>query len=457
MKGFIGKYEKYASWFFFLLMLCGLIPMAILGFYNHPVGDDYKYGCAAALSWQETGNLFRVLETAFKGMVTQYQEWQGTYSAMFLMHLPPLIWGDFFYKLYPTVLFACFAGSIFYLSHVLICGVWGASRDTWRLIASLVVLVCIEQVPLCGETFYWYNGSMYYTGFLSCTFVFFGLLIRALQKPSVVKTVILSLMAIFIAGGNYISLLPAMITLALFVLNTLYRIFFQKEDKKRQLTLLCIVFFCMLAGFLVSALAPGNAVRQNTAWKIPAVTAVLKSIYYNSRYCLYWNGICSLLFFVFVTPSFLGMLRQRKTAVRHPLPVCVLIWGIYCSASCPTYYAQNSGGAARVFCLVYYLMIIAQAGIWFYVLEAVSLFLKKRKKEAFSFRCLACAELAVVLCLAGGGIPFPFIAGGICGAALSYGGAGAAKRRGCVLRGTVSGASQGIGGCVRGGRGQTAV
>lgn len=371
MLRWIAKYEKYASWCFFFLMLACLIPMAVLGLFNHPAGDDYYYGSSAALVWQETGNIFKVLSTALSGAMEQYVIWQGSYSAMFLMYLPPFIWGNILYKLYPAVLFVCFAGSIFYLTRVLLCEVAGASKDAWRLVASLLVLLCVEQVPLCGETFYWYNGSMYYTGFLACTLFFFGLLLRTLRLPSVKNTVWLCILALFIAGGNYISLLPAWLFLALLVGCYLYRVLGKKEPQKRQLCLFCIVFFCLCAGFLINVLAPGNAVRQSVSWKSTPIKAILKSIYYNSKYCLVWNGIWSFLFFIFVTPSYLGILAKSKFTFRYPVAVCGMLYGIYCSSSCPTFYAQNNNGAARVFCLVYYLMILTQAAIYFYALGAV--------------------------------------------------------------------------------------
>ena len=56
-----------------------------------------------------------------------------------------------------------------------------------------------------------------------------------------------------------------------------------------------------------------------------------------------------------------------------------LIFGIYCSSSCPPFYAQNNGGAARVFCLVYYLMILALAMIYFYSLGAIYRLLESKK------------------------------------------------------------------------------
>lgn len=380
MQCFLKKYEKYASWIFLGLMVLCLVPMAVMGFFNHPIGDDFDYGRAAMQCFRENGNLLEVLRVALEGTISQYHIWQGTYSAMFLMHLPPQVFGDFFYKLYPTVLFVCFTGGIFYLMHSLLCTFLHASRRAWILISSLLVTVCIIQVPLCGETFYWYNGSMYYTGFYACTCVFWGLLIKTLLKPDIIKTVLLCLMAFFIAGGNYTSLLPTMIIMVLMIFYYGYKGLYKKEKVKYALIILGVVFAVLLAGFMISVLAPGNALRQATSWKISPVKAILKSILQNTRYCLYWNGIWSLLYFLFLTPIFIRVIEKCKFTFKYPLPVSCLIFGIYCSTSCPTFYAQNNGGAARVFCLVYYIMMLTLSIIYFYLLGAVyNSCLKKNK------------------------------------------------------------------------------
>ena len=148
--------------------------------------------------------------------------------------------------------------------------------------------------------------------------------------------------------------------------------------------MLAVVFLSMLAGFLISVLAPGNALRQATSWKISPVSAIFKSIYHSARYCIYWNGIWSVLFVIFATPVMLKVIAGCNRKFKYAPIVCGLIFGIYCSASTPTFYAQNNGGAARVFCLVYYLMILAQAMIYFYALGALYNLLKNSRKEKLS-------------------------------------------------------------------------
>ena len=400
MQCFLIKYEKYASWIFFGIMILCLIPMATLGFYNHALGDDFDYGRGAMICFRENGTLLEILNIALKGTIDQYNTWQGTYSAMFLMYLSPQVFGDFFYKLYPTVLFVCFTVAIFYLVHSLVCTVFNASRSAWILISSLLVTVCIIQVPLCGETFYWYNGSMYYTGFYACTCVFWGLLIKDIYKPSIKKTICLCLVALFIAGGNYVSLLPTMIIMVLLIFYYAYKGILKEESAKYVLIILATVFAVLLVGFMISTMAPGNALRQATSWKISPIKAVLKSILQNTGYCLYWNGIWSLLYFLFLTPIYIRIIEKCKFTFRHPMLVSCLMFGIYCSTSCPTFYAQNNGGAARVFCLVYYIMMLTLSMIYFYLLGAgYNRLLRKDKisKEKITTYGVLALQVAIVV------------------------------------------------------------
>ena len=401
MQKFLEKYEKYAAIIFFILMILCLIPMAFVGAYNHPLGDDFHYGYRAIMAWKETGNVFQVLKAAVEGTVEQFYIWQGTYSAMFLMHIPPQVWGDWGYKIYPAILLVGFSVSVFYLMHVLMCKELKASKNAWIAISSMLMLVFVEQVPLCGETIYWYNGSLYYTGFLACTFVFWGMIIELLRKYSIKRIIVLSLLALFIAGGNYASLLPTMIIFALLILYYLYLVL-RKASVKKTLVSLCVVFGCLLIGFTISVLAPGNAIRQATSWKISPVTAVLKSIYQNLRYCIYWNGIWSALYFVFVTPIYIRIVRGCTWKFRYPIILCGLMLGIYCSSSCPTFYAQNNGGAARVFCLVYYMMILTVAMVYFYLLGAVCRYIdgKKGGEESLLSQCKTAVAILVVMMLA---------------------------------------------------------
>lgn len=72
----------------------------------------------------------------------------------------------------------------------------------------------------------------------------------------------LLLFAIFLGGGNYVSLLPCM----LFVVTVTFLLLLQRNKK----TYVCgITSAVLLLSFAVSAMAPGNQVRQDGMWKFP--------------------------------------------------------------------------------------------------------------------------------------------------------------------------------------------
>ena len=91
----LDKYIKYSAYISIVMLIFVLIPMIAIGFFTHPLGDDYHYGQYAAEALRESGNILSVFPEAIKGMVEQYNTWQGTYFAMFLMYLPPHVFSDF--------------------------------------------------------------------------------------------------------------------------------------------------------------------------------------------------------------------------------------------------------------------------------------------------------------------------------------------------------------------------
>lgn len=348
------KREKFLAAFMMILLLLCLLPVMYLGRYNHAMGDDYYYGVRTRLEWEKSGSLINVMVEAAKGTCHEYGRWQGTYSAMFLMYLPPNLFGDFAYKFVTAVLLLLLTGGIFYLLKPMICDCLNGSVALWITVASGISLLCIETVPSQGETFFWYNGSMYYTGYFAVTLFFGGVLLRYLDKTAKCKWHIpgLLMFAIFLAGGNYVSLLPCLILLILTTAWLIYR----RNPKAWGIG---ITTAAMLAGFFISAAAPGNRMRQSDMWKIPAWKAVLKSLLQGIRYMTAWTGAWCVILVILITPLLWKYLKKCRFNFHYPLVVIGLIYGVFCSMSCPTFYTMNSTGPARVVSIIYYGYILS--------------------------------------------------------------------------------------------------
>lgn len=368
------RFEKAAGYLSLILLVVSLLPVIWLGRYNHPTGDDYYYGAAAKQVLEETGSLLDTVRTAAAGVAYEYENWQGTYSAMFLMYLPPNLFGDWAYRLFPGIMLLTFTGGIFYLLKPAFCHWMQCSRFLWILCSCVTAMLAIQTVPSPGESFYWYNGSMYYTGYLTATLFFFGWIERWLITSKIRYFFYALPTAVFLAGGNYVSLLPSVLLLV-----TLAGILFIRRS--RHSAGLTVIICLLLAGFAVSACAPGNRIRQSGMWQIPAWKAILKSLrqgifYLHAWINIWWLAACALL-----TPVFWRTYRNISFCFRYPLIVLGYLYGIFCSMSCPTFYTMNSTGPARVIAIVYYAFILFTLAGYYYLLGYLYRRLEHRKNR----------------------------------------------------------------------------
>ncbi len=411
----LDKYIKISAYISLGLLIMLLIPLMIMGFFTHPVGDDYLYGEFGKIAVRESGNFFSVFSEAFKGTLEQYRIWQGTYSAMFLMYLPPNLFGDFFYKLYPSVILLCLCGGLFFMLKPLITGFAKSSNYAWITVSSVISILFIEQVPLCGETFYWYNGSMYYTGFLVATFVLFGLIFYFLKKGKKRFLAFIIPLAAFISGGNYASLLPALIVIFLI---TIY--LYIKKDAHKASALL-VVFLVMTLGLLASVLAPGNSLRAAQSVGTSPVKAIVKSIIQCANYALCWNSVPVFVGFVALTPVFADIAKKSGFKFKYSPALIPLAFLIFCSSETAVFYGQNNGGPARLFDICFYMMIVTDALIYFVVVSFLVTISKKSSakkdtaatdsgsKISFSEKSVLVKSLIVLCVIFCVTIPFNFI------------------------------------------------
>ncbi len=366
------KTEKITAYAALAILLVSLLPVLYLGRYNHPTGDDYYYGVETHRILHGTGSIVRMVREAGRGVAYDYNTWQGTYSALFLMRMPPNAFSEKAYAYVTAVIVLLLAGGIFILLKPLITEILGGSRALWLLVSSVLSILCIQTVPTQGETLFWYNGSMYYTGYLGLTFMFFGLLVRYVRRQRAGSLIGMLVLAPFLAGGNYVSLLPAVI---LTVCVTAY-LFLKKHPARTGIAFVC---FLMLAGLAVSMLAPGNAVRQSDMWKIPAWKAVAKSLVQGVRYFLYWIRGWQVLAAAVLTPFLLAAIKKAKKRFPYPLLVIGFTYGVFCSMSCPTFYTMNSTGPARAVAIVYYSFQLTALFMYVYLLGYLERVLRERR------------------------------------------------------------------------------
>lgn len=346
-----------------------LVPMLVVARYNVPCADDYHYGASTYHTWQATHSLAAVLRAAGEKVAERYVNWQGTYSAMFLMALQPAVFGNGFYALVPFLTLGMLAAGTCFFCLSLFTKLLGASR--WQALVLALVWLGIDTqlLPSAVQGFYWYNGAIFYTFFFGVQLFYFGLLARyvaarhAARRRSAAFLTGLCALGLFLGGGNLVTAFGTLLVLVC-VLCLLAIM------KSRQWRALLLPLAFLLAGFLVSVCAPGNSVRQQSesGEPLPAPLAVLRAI---QEAVLQFDKNLTLpilLALVFLLPVLWNAAANAHLSFRWPLLFFVFTFGLYAAQFCPTWYALKQAGPDRLLDIIFYSAFFWMAVNLFYFL-----------------------------------------------------------------------------------------
>ena len=288
------------------------------------------------------------------------------------MYLAPNAFSNTAYHLVTFVILLLLCGGIFYLLCPLFRRFLPGTCGEWITVSSILSFLCIQTVEFQCDSFYWYNGSMYYTGFFAVTLFFLGTLFRYLDNGKRILLLPLLLFAVFLGGGNYVSLLPCMLLSVTITLLLLLQ-------KNKKAYICGITSVVLLLSFAVSAMAPGNHVRQSGMWKIPAWKAIAKCLLQGIRYTFAWTGLWWVLAALLLLPVFLRILQKKNGAFfSHPILFTGYAYGLFCSMSCPLFYTMNSTGPGRAVAIVYYMFLLISFTVFFYWIGFVLLKMQAR-------------------------------------------------------------------------------
>lgn len=348
---------------FFIILICFLlsvIPLYIIGMYAHPSVDDYYYGTQTVQAWNETHSIASVIKCSFDEMLNTYNIWQGNFSAIFLMRLQPGIFGEQYYFITPLILLSAYIGFSIFFFYTALKKIF--KTDSY-LAATVGICLTFVSMQLCitpSDSFYWYNGAIYYTFFYSLMLFLFALLIRmrtAKAAGTVIFTLISFVLAFLIGGSNYATALFMCIILALAAAAAIYSVLTKKNKVIRSyhMAAYIIVALAAMAGLFISMAAPGNALRQDS---VGGSTGIIKTFIYTFAFGGYsiakvLNAPC-LIFFVCMIPAFYSIAKKSGFSYRYPLLVAVFTFGLYCSMGTPVFYAQGLRMPYRMMNIIFF-------------------------------------------------------------------------------------------------------
>ncbi len=339
---------------FLIILLFILIsaPMIYISKFNNPSSDDYTYGIETHKTWEETHSIIEVIKTGIKKTQNTFIEWQGSFTAVFLMTIQPAVFGEQYYWLSTIFLIGFFILANLYIMKIILRDYFHCNRNIFLGISLLLITLSMQFVPYPVESFYWFNGSIYYTFFYSIQLILLGKILIILKEENTQKlnTLISCFLAFFIGTSNYCTALVSCMILAVIELILIIR-------KNKKAVNIAIILSICLTGLLISANAPGNAVRQaQVKEKMNAINSIICSLELGKDFLINWTTSLNIIFYIALIPIMIKIIKQIKYKFKMPIIVTIVTYGIYAAQLTPVLYAQGGNFPLRLLCIVYYSM-----------------------------------------------------------------------------------------------------
>ncbi|MCL1834855.1 MAG: DUF6056 family protein [Oscillospiraceae bacterium] len=350
-------------------LLLSLVPLLLAAPYARPSTDDYSFG-----EGLRNDGLRGLLNT----VTSYYRSWQGSFTGTLLMSLQPAaVFGAQAYGSTGFILIGLLLASLFAL-------VFAALRQTAStgeriIIASAAAYAAIQWAPFVPHAFFWWNGAIYYTGSFCLSLFMFTAMIRLKSESRgfIPRAAAICVSGFLLGGVNYVTaLLNLLVCITASALMLLPRFNVSRRRKAAQ----AVFSLAVLAGLLVSALAPGNAVREAQYSGAPVFETVRLSLEQAANDVASFSRPELYLLAAALIPLFFR--AAGKMRFKFPLPAIVPVYSflLFAAQNAPVIFATGSRavGEGRVTNIIYYSFVLLLLANIFYLCGYVAGLLNRR-------------------------------------------------------------------------------
>ncbi len=267
----IKKIKISYAFIFFLIVL--IIPYCYLSFFTQPNAEDF-------------GLSFKYQQSDFIQLLkTSYLNRNGRYIANILMYLNPISFHNYLgYKLIPLLMITLIVIGNILLVRALF---WFLSKSVQIIIALILSLLYLHNMPIISEGLYWYTGAVIYNGGIICSLfymVVFVKLMRNRNKPNRINSFILTLLLFLSCGFNEV--LSLLIPYLLFIITIIY---FKSKNEFKKVVLGQLIFSILFSSILI--FSPGNVLREamysnNNIFTSSFYYSLLQTVRFSSEWLL---------------------------------------------------------------------------------------------------------------------------------------------------------------------------
>lgn len=362
MKKFIKGIK--INWILGVLVLGTLSIFLYLGRYNVMAADDYTYGVMARRVWLETGSLWEVIKVAFQTVKLSLEQWQGTYSSLFLMRLNPGVLNERLTVFIAGIILIPYCGSVLFFFKQLGKRFFHQNATAITTISLCTIFVTLQTLYDPAEAIYWYNGAIHYMFMQSLLLFWMGILLildsprnAEQQKYDCLKRIFWiiagCLLGLVVAGGNFISVLQGLIlTVVYFVIRL-----FQKK-----LNWQCMIpWVSFVIGAVLNLTAPGNAVRKEVMVGYSPIKAIVYSLRYGEFFMAEWTGWLMVLSILFLVPFIWKSVGKSEYKYPYPLLFVMFSYGVFSAMLTPLFYGMADvfvDRALNIVKIMYYIIVV---------------------------------------------------------------------------------------------------
>lgn len=331
------------TWAAVIVFAVSLLPVFALAGVDRASGDDWSFGLLTHLAWVNTHSVRQVLLAAFASVKKYFYSWQGTWFSVFLFSLQPEVFSHDAYGIVPYLMTGVLIGGVSDFLYSLLVRVLQLSKRDFLLADAILLLVMIQFVPYQTSSIFWYNGAAHYTVPLALAMSACARFLRYVTDFRKRDLILASLWMALLGGTNY---LTAFFCLGLFVL---FVVLFACKDRRALFMLIPAAL--EMAGLLISALAPGNAVRGGSRYHVTAmrmIQAVGKALAQGTQgiWIFFRDYPVAMAAMLVMAVLLWDMLREAVPVRRlhFPCPVLVILylWGLYCAVYWPVVFVGGS-------------------------------------------------------------------------------------------------------------------
>lgn len=358
-----------------VLLIVSILPILQVSFYDRATGDDYNNGAIARQTFIQTRSLLKTLIAVIVQVKSIWESYQGTWISDFLFALQPEVFSLKAYWITAWIALILTISSVSYFMHIILVDVMGWHKEEFIIVDCSVLVLMLQFVQSPRSALFWYTGMVHYVVPLALALFSMGCFIRYVIGKKVKYIIVSSILMTFLGGMSYLSAFMAPLFLFLIWILT------YKRGKYVWKLAIPLVLECI--GLIISAIAPGNAVRGGSGYSVSlqrAMIAVGKSIQQGtiSLPQIIINKPMVVLILLFATAVIYNAQKRASQRCEYPKPffVCIWLYLIYCAMYWPGIFSGvdvSAGVPNTIFQVGILMFIIGMSYSTGYLITAVKI------------------------------------------------------------------------------------